>query len=126
MTQKAIPFCQIQEEVLEQIRAQRYMDSTLEVYHRTYNHIYVFLKQNGTDIYTHELGHKFLYSLYVCKSTLSGYKCAVRRLDDYVDGNPYRCHRAFLDEKAPDVFSVILDDYLCECTKIDNTEQSSE
>lgn len=121
MTQKAIPFCKLQKEVLEQLRSQKYMDSTLEVYLRTYNRIHVFLNQNGSDIYTHELGSKFLDSVKVCESTLSGYKCAVRRLDDYIDGNPYRSHRAFLDEKAPEVFSEVLDDYLRSCKENGNS-----
>lgn len=85
MSQKAISFCELQEQVLGQLRAQRYMDSTLEIYLRTYNRIHVFLNLNGADVYTHEFGKKFLDSVDVCKSTLSGYKCAVRRLDDYID-----------------------------------------
>lgn len=121
MSQKAISFCELQEQVLGQLRAQRYMDSTLEIYLRTYNRIHVFLNLNGADVYTHEFGKKFLDSVDVCKSTLSGYKCAVRRLDDYIDNKPYRCHLAVYNEKAPEVFSDILDDFLCECAKIGNS-----
>ena len=69
MTNKTIPFPDLAEAVFNQLKSQKYMESTLTVYRRTYNRIYVFLKQHGTDVYTHESGKMFLSALSVCKST---------------------------------------------------------
>ena len=51
-----LPFDELMKAVLEQLKSQKYMDSTLTVYRRTYKRIHIFLNHHGTDIYTHELG----------------------------------------------------------------------
>ena len=122
MKQKVIPFDELRDQVLELLKSERYMDSTLTVYRRTYNRIHVFLNQNGTDFYTRELGRKFLNRTEVCSATLSAYKCAVRRLDDYLDGKPYRCHRTLLNNEGPDRYSAELDSYLDKCKRDGNKE----
>ena len=54
-----LPFDELMKAVLEQLKSQKYMDSTLTVYRRTYKRIHIFLNHHGTDIYTHELGKAF-------------------------------------------------------------------
>lgn len=115
MENNAIPFKKLIEAVLNQLKSRKYMDSTIIVYQRTYNRIHAFLKQHETDVYTHELGKEFLDNSNVCKSTLVSYACAVRRLDDYIDERPYRCHHGTSKNEAPVVFSNVLTEYLQEC-----------
>jgi integrase len=73
------------------------------------------LNYHETDVYTHELGKLFIDILNVYKSTLVRYSCAIRRLDDYIDGNPYRCHHGDFKEQVAPAFSKILRDYIREC-----------
>lgn len=37
-----LPFDKLMKAVLEQLKSQKYMDSTLNVYRRTYNRIHIF------------------------------------------------------------------------------------
>lgn len=110
-----ILFNELMKAVLNQLKSQQYMDSALTTYRRIYNRIHVFLNQHGTDIYTQELGKGFLEDLNVCKSTLVAYTCAVRRLDDYIEGKSYRCHHGIQKDEAPAAFSDVLSEYLHEC-----------
>lgn len=115
MDNNAIPFVELMNAVINQLKSWKYMDSTLIVYRRTYNRIQVFLSEHGTEIYTHELGKAFIDNSNVCRSTLSSYICAVRRLDDYIDGKPYRCHHDEQKLEVPLEFADVLSDYLHEC-----------
>lgn len=120
MDNNAIPFVELMNAVINQLKSWKYMDSTLIVYRRTYNRIQVFLSEHGTDIYTHELGKAFIDNSNVCRSTLSSYICAVRRLDDYIDGKPYRCHHDEQKLEVPLEFADVLSDYLHECEQNGN------
>lgn len=120
MDNNAIPFVELMNAVINQLKSWKYMDSTLIVYRRTYKRIQVFLSEHGTDIYTHELGQAFIDNSNVCKSTLSSYICAVRRLDDYIDGKPYRCHHDEQKLEVPLEFADVLSDYLHECEQNGN------
>ena len=80
MTENTIPFDELMQQVLEQLKNQGYLDSTLAFYRRTYNRVHVFINQLGTDIYTKEAGEEFLHSTSVCKHPLTAYACAIRRL----------------------------------------------
>lgn len=121
MTENTIPFGELMKQVLEQLKNQGYMDSTLAVYRRTYNRVHVFINQLGTDIYTKEAGEKFLHSTSVCKHTLTAYACAVRRLDDHIDGKPYRCHHDVPSREVTAIYAVVLEEYLDECKKSGNS-----
>ena len=118
-----LPFDELMKAVLEQLKSQKYMDSTLTLYRRTYNRIHIFLNHHGTDIYTHELGKAFLADSSVSKRTFVAYACAVRRLDDYIDGKPYKCHHGDYNKKISLVFAETLAGYLQEC--IDNGNKSA-
>lgn len=120
MDNNAITFSELMNAVIDQLKSWKYMDSTLIEYRRTYNRIQSFLTEHGTDIYTHELGKAFIEGSNVCKSTRSSYICAVRRLNDYIDGKPYRCHHDDSKLEAPIEFSDILSAYLHECEQSGN------
>ena len=66
MAERIIPFNELQEQVLDQLRGQGYMESTLTTYRRFYNRLHVFIRQCGTSIYTEEAGKEFLSELHVC------------------------------------------------------------
>lgn len=117
MSNNTVPFEELANSVLNQLKSQKYMDSTLAIYRRIYSHIHAFLNEHGMVVYTHEIGKAFVESSDVCKSTLSTYACAVRRLDDYVDGKPYRCHHGNPKHTVPESFSGILSEYLAECER---------
>lgn len=120
MAEKTLNFSKLVDCVIDQLKKQNYMDSTLIVYRRIYNRIYLLMKKLGTEIYTPEIGCQFLDSVNVCGSTFSAYACAVRRLNDYIDDIPYRCHHGSQLEKVPENFSNILKDYLNECSNTGN------
>ncbi len=115
MGNTSLPFDELMKAVLEQLKSQKYMDSTLTVYRRTYNRIHVFLNRHGTDVYTHELGKAFLADSNVSKRSFVAYACAVRRLDDYIEGKPYRCHHGDYNKQVPLAFADTLTGYLQEC-----------
>ena len=79
MTQKAVSFNELMDGVLDQLRINGYMESTLTIYRRTYSRIRVFINRFDTDFYTPEIGAKFLADTKVKKSTASAYACAIRR-----------------------------------------------
>ncbi len=120
MENRSIPFTELMNAVIDQLKDQKYMDSTLVIYRRFYNRIHVFLNNRLTDVYTHELGKTFLEDVNVCKSTFSFYTCAVRRLDDYIDGKSYRVHHDNPKTDVPSTFSKVLADYLNSCVNNGN------
>ena len=129
MRQKAVPFNELMEGVLDQLRTKGYMESTLTVYRRTYNRIQTFLSRYSTDIYTPEMGDRFLAGINVKKSTSLAYGCAIRRLNDFINGKPFRSHHDYPHVQAPSEFTYLLDKYLQECMSSGNkpaTLQSKE
>ena len=120
MAEKTLNFHKLSDCVINQLKKQNYMDSTLMVYRRIYNRIYSLMKKLGIETYTPEIGRQFLDSVNVCRSTFSAYTCAVRRLNDYIDDIPYRCHHGNQLEKVPEDFSNILNEYLNECSNTGN------
>jgi len=129
MTQKTAPFNELMEGVLNQLKSMGYMDSTLTVYSRTYARVQAFLAQCGTNIYTPEIGVSFLTNTNAKKSTSVAYACAIRRLNDFIDGKSFRSHHDCPHVQAPPEFSCVLVKYLQECMKSGNksaTLQSKE
>ena len=115
MTNKTAPFNELMEGVLNLLQSKGYMESTLAVYQRTYTRIQEFLSQCGTDVYTPEIGESFLAGTNVKKSTFVAYACAIRRLNDFKDGKPFRSHHECPHIQSPPEFSCVLDEYLREC-----------
>jgi hypothetical protein len=106
--------------VLDELESQGYQDSTLTIYRRIYSRIHAFIKERGSDVYTEEDGRMFIDSLHVADSTLSTHKCAIRRLNDYINEKPYRCHHDNPTMSVPDMYSGILEAYLDECRNSGN------
>jgi len=79
MTQKAVSFNELMEGVLDQLRANGYMESTITIYRRTYTRIRVFLNRFDTDFYTPEIGTKFLAETNVIIPRLRPTPAAVQR-----------------------------------------------
>ena len=121
MTENTIPFGELMQQVLDQLKDQGYKDSTLATYRRTYNRVHMFINQLGTDIYTKEAGDEFLHSMSVCKHTLALQTCVIRRLNDYIDGNPYRCHHGNPSEEVAEIYAIVLDKYLDACKDSGNS-----
>lgn len=120
MREKNIPFDQLEEAVLCQLKEHGYMDSTLTIYRRIFNRIHRFLSDSGKEFYLPETGKEFLESVHVQAATHAEYACAVRRLDDYVGGNPYRCHHTGEALQIPECYARILDGYVSKCEEIGN------
>ena len=115
MTNQAVPFNELMEGVLDLLKSKGYMESTLTSYRRTYTRIQAFLAQCGTDIYTPEIGKNYLASTNVKKSTSVAYACAICRLNDFIDGKPFRSHHDCPHVQPPPEFSCVLNEYLQEC-----------
>jgi len=115
MVQKTIPFNKVAEGVLDLLKTNGYMESTLTIYRRVYNRVRKFLNQCGTDIYTPDTGAGFLAGTNVNNSTYTTYACAIRRLDDFIEGKPFRSHHDCPPVQAPQEFKCVLDEYLQEC-----------
>ena len=115
MTQKAVSFNELMDGVLDQLRINGYMESTLTIYRRTYSRIRVFINRFDTDFYTPEIGAKFLADTKVKKSTASAYACAIRRLNDFIESKPFRSHHDCPHVQAPPEFTSILEEFLQEC-----------
>ena len=121
MAEKGYHFDTLKEQVLAQLREHGYMDSTLTEYRRIYNSVQALIGQRGTDVYTKEDGEAFLHSCkHVDKITLKAYACAIRRLDDFAAGRPYRCHHASVTHEVTEIYAPVLESYLDECRRIRN------
>ena len=115
MASMTAPFNELMEGVLDLLQSKGYMESSLTVYRRTYTRIQAFLSQCGTDVYTPEIGEGFLAGTNVKKTTFVAYACAIRRLNDFHAGKPFRSHRECPHIQSPPEFSWLLDEYLREC-----------
>lgn len=112
---KIVPFDELMEGVLDQLKSEGYMDSTLTFYRRTYIRVRTFPSQRATDIYAPEIGESFLAGTNVQESTFRSYACAIRRLNDFINGNPFRSHHDCPHIQPPREFSGVLDRYLQKC-----------
>ena len=110
-----LSFEELSTSVLDQLKSQGYMDSTIIVYRRTFNRIRRFMESVGNEMYTKQVGDAFLTNSKVCESTMVAYRCAVRRLNDYIDGKPYICHVLGPDDYVPEAFGDILGGFIDLC-----------
>lgn len=120
MTENILLFRDLKEHVLIQLKDQGYMDSTITVYRRFYNRVNSYLNQMNTAIYTKSIGDSFLSTLNVSDTTSVSYRCAIRRLNDYLDGLPYRCHHGNHCDCVVNIYASVLDGYLNYCKGINN------
>lgn len=115
-----ICFNELCEGVLNQLKGRGYMDSTLTMYRRFYNRVHAFINERGPDVYTEEVGREFLNNLHVSDKTLPSYKCAIRRLDDFINNRSYQCHHGNTSESVPEIYKEILNAYLEQCRNLGN------
>lgn len=120
MKEKNIPFDRLEKAVLDQLKEQGYMDSTLVIYRRTFNRIHRFLAESNRQFYCSEVGKEFLCSTHVKDSTRRAYSCAVRRLDDYISNRPYRCHHGGEMHPVPQNYAKVFSTYLIHCAENGN------
>ncbi len=120
MTENILPFQDLMEQVLIQLKDQGYMDSTITVYRMFYNRVNSYLNQMNDDIYTKSIGDSFLSTLDVSDATSVSHTCAIRRLNDYLEGLPYRCHHGNPCDCVVDIYDPVLDEYLGYCKGINN------
>lgn len=110
-----IPIDELINRVIMQLEEQHYMESTLIVYKRTYRRIKEFMLLNDYQNYSPDIGVSFLSEQKVSDSTMSAYKCAVRRLNDSYSGKGFRSHHENDTAKICDVYRDLLEDYLNNC-----------
>lgn len=120
MTENFMIFSELMENVIVQLKEHNYKDSTIAVYRRFYGRVDDFVKRQGAVTYTKKLGEDFLNVTHVCPSTMKAYECAIRRLNDYVDGKSYRCHHGNPSEDVSATYFNLLGGYLEECIKDGN------
>ena len=120
MPENILLFQDLKEQVLIQLKDQGYMDSTINLYRRFYNRVSSYLNQMNSAIYSKSIGDSFLSTLNVSDTTSVFYRCAIRRLNDYLDGLPYRCHHGNHCDCIVDIYSAVLDGYLDYCKGINN------
>ena len=118
--QNNLSFTELTSGVLEQLKSQGYMDSTLIVYSRTFKRIHSFMRSANVTTYTEQVGEDFLQSTNVCKSTMVAYRCAVRRLNDFICGKPYICHTLAENDPIPESFQTVAKDYIRACENSGN------
>lgn len=60
MKEQTLSMNELTEKVLDQLKDQNYMESTLTNYRRIYRRLHTFLIQHGRGAYSKELGKEFL------------------------------------------------------------------
>lgn len=115
-----IPVDDLIDGVIMQLKEKNYMDSTLSVYKRTYHKVREFMLLNEHRIYTSDIGRAFLNEQNVANSTMSAYKCAIRRLNDYCNGKEFRSHHENKTVNICNDYRQLLEDYLNDCIKKGN------
>ncbi|MBR0341312.1 MAG: tyrosine-type recombinase/integrase [Oscillospiraceae bacterium] len=108
------------ESVLRQLREQNYKETSIANYRRFYDRLYDFMSQNSIEFYTEEVGQRFFDSIDVGESTYSFYAVAVRRINDFINGEPYRCHHQVADVEIPAAFTEAVNAFLTECERSGN------
>ena len=110
----------VTENILKQLREQNYKETSLANYQRIYTRLYTFMSQNSIEVYNETVGQAFLDSISVGESASKFYAVAVRRINDFLNGEPYRCHHKESTIEVPSVFTEIVSDFLAECEKSGN------
>lgn len=121
MSEKQTDFCTLSEAVIAELKSLGYMDSSLINYRRLYVRLDSFMQDHSIKEYSPADGKAFLAEYYPCDNDRRRMVLLmIRRLDDHLNGIPYRCHRAMKMLYVPPVFAGLLDDYEEYCTSIGN------
>ncbi len=120
MTEKTLDFSDLTSRVLLQLRAEHYKDSSIVDYRRFYKRVEIYMQSQGISEYSVKVGEAFMETVHVAPPTLVGCKCKMRRLDDCLNGLPYRSHHGGSTLVICDTYKRILEDYLQSCEQNGN------
>lgn len=121
MSEKQTDFRILSEAVISELKSLEYMDSSLTNYHRLYVRLGSFMEDHSIKEYSPAVGKSFIDEYYPCDTDRRRtVLLMVGRLDDHLNGTPYRCHRAMKTSTVSTVFAGLLDDYQEYCLIIGN------
>lgn len=112
-------FNELKEIVIRQLQEQNYLESTLTNYQRFYNRVERFMVKHGIAEYSHDVGIAFLEGLHSSKdyryTSSTALACAIRRLNDALEGKDYRCHHGNEHEIVDTQYEKLLMAFLNQC-----------
>lgn len=118
---KQTDFRTLYEAVIVELKGLGYMDSSLTNYRRFYARLCSFMEYHSIKEYSPTVGKAFIEEYYPCDTHRRRMVLLmIRRLDDHLNGVPYRCHRAMKITEVPPVFAALFNDYQEYCTEIGN------
>jgi len=121
MSEKQTNFMTLSETVIAELKSMEYMDSTLTNYRRFYSRLNCFMEDHSIKQYAPDVGEAFIAEYYPCDNNLQRrILLMIRRLDDHLNGIPYRFHRAMKTSTVPYGFTEVLYDYQEYCISIGN------
>ena len=121
MSEKQTDFWTLSEAVIAELKSLGYMDSSLINYRRLYARLGSFMEDHSINEYSPNVGNAFITKHYPCDNNRHRtVLLMIRRLDDHLNGIPYRCHRAMKAPDVPPAFTGVINDYLEYCTEICN------
>ena len=121
MSEKQPDFWLLFEAVIAELGSMGYMDSSLINYRRLYARLGSFMEDHSIKEYSPAVGKAFTAEYYPCDNDRRRtVLLMIRRLDDHLNGIPYRCHHAMKTPYVPPAFKSVLDDYQEYCGNIGN------
>ena len=98
MSEKQTDFRILSEAVISELKSLEYMDSSLTNYHRLYVRLGSFMEDHSIKEYSPAVGKSFIDEYYPCDTDRRRtVLLMVGRLDDHLNGTPYRCHGCDLE-----------------------------
>ena len=121
MSKKQTNFWTLSEAVIAKLKNLEYMDSSLTNYRRLYARLGSFMEDHSIKEYSPAVGIAFIDEYYPCDTDRRRMVLLmIRRIDDHMNGVPYRCHRAMKITEVPPVFAALFNDYQEYCGSIGN------
>lgn len=118
---KQTDFFTLTEAVIAELKSMEYMDSSLTNYRRLYARLRSFMEDHSVKEYSQDVGKSFVAEYYPLDTNRRrAVLLMIRRLDDYLNNIPYRCHRAMNTPDVPPAFTGELNNYLKYCSSIGN------
>lgn len=128
MQERSNQFYELTEKVIQQLQEHNYLESTVTNYRRFYKRVEKFMSGKGIAKYTHYVGETFLEELHSRKkysyTSLNAHLCAIRRLNDLLEGNPYRCHHGNEHEIVDSRYVDLLKGFIEECRNKGNSNDT--
>ena len=122
MSEKQTDFGTLSEAVIAELESLEYMDFTLTKYRKLYARLGSFMKDHSIKEYSPATGKAFIDECFPCNTDRRRMiLLMIRRLDDRLNGIPYRCHRTTKTPDVPPAFAGMIDDYE-KCVNTDHTD----